>query len=410
MSLTTISYATTWHMVMDIITRVVELRGDRPLPLILSSLPELPEEGFEGPPVSIIQGPPGRNVAVAIGLRAALPDIPLLLIMNADAITLGTNHFIHAARRNFGMTLLILRSEVTQATEAQSLDRMRWGALGFQQSLETMATPLEWGMALQAALVGRGSLLDPDHLAELVHQAMDTPGFSLIGVTAGANLELGVLDRNEWPEYVSAYRQWSASFRNMVDDKASKESFPPRSTKNVPRYEVRIAGLGGHGVKLAGVALSEAAGIYEGLWATQRGEYGSATRGGPSMVDVIFGSDHITYPGADDPNLLVALSQKAVDSFAHRVKPNGHLVVDPGEVETMPERALLVPIVKLARETVGKPIAAGVVALGCVAALSGSVSLDSLRKSVASKVPLKVRDKNIAALEAGYEATLGALK
>ena len=71
--------------------------------------------------------------------------------------------------------------------------------------------------------------------------------------------------------------------------------------RTVPRCEVRIAGLGGHGVKLAGTVLSEAAGFHEGLWATQRGDYGSATRGGPSRVDVVLGSDAITYPARTIP-------------------------------------------------------------------------------------------------------------
>jgi len=138
----TLPYLATWQMLMDVLARVVTLRGDRELPIILSSLPELPERELGGPPVSFIHGPPGRNIAVAIGLRAARPHTPLLLIMNADSVTLGTNHLIHAARRNIGMTLLLLRSEVTEATERQPLDRLRWGAPGYQQSIEPMATPL----------------------------------------------------------------------------------------------------------------------------------------------------------------------------------------------------------------------------------------------------------------------------
>ena len=47
--------------------------------------------------------------------------------------------------------------------------------------------------------------------------------------------------------------------------------------------------MGGQGVKLSGTILSEAAGLGEGLWATHYGEYGSATRGGPSKVDIVMG-------------------------------------------------------------------------------------------------------------------------
>ena len=106
-------------------------------------------------------GPPGRLIAIAIGLRAALPDTPLLLVGAADSITIGTNHLIHAARRNIGMTLLLLRSDVLPPEHAH-LDRIGWGSPANQADLEASGTPLEWATTLQAALVGRGSIQDPE--------------------------------------------------------------------------------------------------------------------------------------------------------------------------------------------------------------------------------------------------------
>lgn len=401
----TVPYARTWEALMDVVARVMA-RSDRQPPVVLSSLPDLPERELGGSPVSFIQGPPGRNIALAIGLRAALPDTPLLLIMNADSVTLGTNHLIHAARRNIGMTLLLLRWEVTEATEKEPLDRMRWGAPGYQETVETAARPLDWVTALNAALVGRGSLLDPDRLASVIHEAIETPGFSVVGVTAGADLELGVLSRStEWPEYFTAYREWAASFQQMAAGAAgAKEPAKSKPARQVPRYEVRIAGVGGQGIKLAGKILSEAAGLNEGLWATHRGEYGSATRGGPSMVDVVISSDPITYPGADQPHLLVVLSREAADRYAGAVRPGAHLIADPNLVSPVPAGARPLSISALAREHVGKPIASGVVSLGCIAALSDVVSLDSLRQSVVQHVPRRTIEKNLAALEAGYAA------
>jgi 2-oxoglutarate ferredoxin oxidoreductase subunit gamma len=127
-------------------------------------------------------------------------------------------------------------------------------------------------------------------------------------------------------------------------------------------------------------------------------------------VDVIVSSDQITYPGADRPDVLVILSQAAADEYAGSLKSSGSLIVDPDQLNAVPDGALPVPIVRLAREQTGRPIAAGVVSLGCVAALSDVISLDSLRQSVARKVPRKTIEKNVAALEAGYAATCNALK
>lgn len=454
----------TWQNLMDVISRAVALDPNMSLPLVLTSLPELPEYDIDGPPLSFIHGPPGRNIALAVGLRAALPDIPMLLIMNADAVTLGMNHLIHAARRNMGMTLLILRSEVTDAIAKSSVKRTAWRSFGFQDSIERQATPLELATSLEAASVSRGSIEDPNQLAQLINDAMKTRGFSMVGITAAKHLPLGVLSRTNLPEYFESYKGWATSIRTSkklktVEKVAKEQESAPQSepaslgelnptklpeyyesykcwsasvrasmnveegagkitqepataipSRTVPRYEVRVAGIGGQGVKLAGSVLNEAAGKFEGLWTTQRGEYGSATRGGPSLVEVVAGSERIGYPGADHPDVLVLLSKTSVHQFADTIKPNGHLIVDSDQIDSLPAKGIAVPIVKISIEHTGKPIAAGIVSLGCIAAVSDIVSLESLKQSVAQKLPAKLVEKNISALVAGYEATCAILK
>lgn len=373
-------------------------------PIVLSSLQELLHQA---PPLAFdfVHGPPGRNIALAVGLRAARPATPLILVMNADGVTLGTNHLIHAARRNVGMTLLLLRSELTRSESG--LDRTSWDMPDYQRELEAPSRPLEWVSALEAALVGRANLDDGPSVAELVLRAVRTPGFVVIGITTDRSLQTGVLSESDYPEYFQSYRAWSRPLREEAP--ALGAPAPSHTTRKVPRYEVRIAGLGGHGVKLAGTVLSEAAGFHEGLWATQRGDYGSATRGGPSSVDVVIGSEPITYPVADHPDALVVLSQAACDRHAPALKRGARLIADPAEVTRMPEGALAIPITAIAREHIGKPIGAGVVALGCIAALSDAVSEGSLRRSLAVHVP-RALESNLAACAAGYAATRAAME
>jgi 2-oxoglutarate ferredoxin oxidoreductase subunit gamma len=399
--------AGTLRQVIAAIDAAVRLEGgNRPPPVILSSLPDLPDA--TAPAFTFIQGPPGRNIALAIGLRAARPDTPLVLIMNADSVTLGTNHLIHAARRNFGMTLLLLRAELTQAHGAE-IDRAGWDLPPQQRKLESPIRPLDWMSELGATLVARGDLNRAGELANLIHKALATPGFSVIGVTVDPALATGVLNESPWPEYLESYRHWAEPLRRLEELTEAKRSAPPASHA-VPRFEVRIAGLGGQGIKLAGTVLAEAAVFREGLWATQRGDYGSATRGGPSSVDVVVGSDPITYPAADHPDALVLLTQNAADRYARNRKTGAYVIADPGDVSRMPPDVLPVPIAALAREHTGKPLAAGVVALGCVAALNDAVSVESLKQTLADNMPAKIVDINIAALAAGFAATRAALQ
>jgi 2-oxoglutarate ferredoxin oxidoreductase subunit gamma len=290
---------------------------------------------------------------------------------------------------------------------------MDWSQPYYQPELETAPAPLDWVSGLQAAMVGRGSLHDPDALAELLHEAVRTGGFCVIGVTAGKRntLPLGVLSRSEWPEYFTAYRQWVAGFPASRPHTfgANGGAGGPGAGQRVPRCEIRIAGLGGHGIKLAGTVLAEAVGRFQGLWTTQRGDYGSATRGGPSLVDVVAGSDPITYPGADRPDVLVVLSQGAASRYAGTQKAGGFLVADPAEVSPLPPEAVPVPVTGLARQHTGSPIAAGMVSLGCLAALRPDVvTLEALRQGLAEHMPARLLDRNWKALEAGYAATAAA--
>lgn len=379
-------------------------------PVVLSSLPALAPtaEEVEAFPLSFIHCPSGRAIALGIGLRAARPDLPVVIIMNADGITLGTNHLIHAARRNVGLTLLLLRAELT-AGRGEAPARASWELPEWQRRLETVPTPLEWVSALEAAYVGRACLTRREELAAILHEAMAVRGFSVVGVTAEGQLPTGALSRNDWPEYFDAYRRWAAPLRRHTTWAAAEPPAKVSGDSAAPRCEVRIAGLGGHGIKLAGSVLAEAAGLHCGLWATQCGEYGSATRGGPSMADVVLGSKPITYPGADNPDVLVLLSQAAADRHAASVKRGGILIADAAEVKSLPAGALSVPITALAREHTGKAIAAGVVALGCIAAVSDAVPLEAILHSIGELVPGAAVEKNRAACAAGHAATLAAM-
>lgn len=396
----TLPYSATWESLQGTFEAVAERAGE---PIILSSLPYMPEASHEHTPFSLVLGPPGRLIAIAIGLRAALPDTPLILVGAADSITIGTNHLIHATRRNIGMTLLLLRSDVLPPDEAQ-LDRTGWGSLENQAALEASGTPLEWATALQAALVARGSIRDPLGLADLIVEAVNADGFGVIGVTSDPSLPLGVVSRIEWPEYFSAYRELVGPLQGTGRPAEPVPTVEVRAGAPA-RVEVRIAGIGGQGVKLSGTILSEAAGLAEGLWATHYGEYGSATRGGPSKVDIIMGAEPITYAGADRPDVLVLLSESAAAANLGSRQPGTHLVVDQGSFDPVPDGAIEVPIVRLAREHTGKPIAAGVTSLGCIAALSDAVTLDSVIAATGKRLPRRAVESNTAALLAAYEYT-----
>ena len=171
------------------------------------------------------------------------------------------------------------------------------------------------------------------------------------------------------------------------------------------RKECRLCGSGGQGIILAGIILAEAAGIHEGKHVTQTQDYGPAARGDSSKTDVVISDEEIHYPKCRRLDLLVALSQPAYDKNWASLKGDGILVVDSNNVR-LPAGASghKIPMTEIARDRLESPLSVNMVALGVVAALDSVVEMPGLKKSLEGRVPEKSKEKNLAALEAGYEA------
>ena len=173
------------------------------------------------------------------------------------------------------------------------------------------------------------------------------------------------------------------------------------------RMEIRFAGFGGQGVITAGYVLANAAFIYDGLHAVMTQSYGPEARGGACKADIIVSPDAIDYPKTSNVDYLVALSLDAYVTFRDQVRPGGVVIyeedlVDIPEGERLPGvRYYPVPALEAARE-LGAPLAANMVMLGVVQAVSGAVSLDALKEAVVERFP-RFRDVNLRAVDRGVE-------
>lgn len=171
------------------------------------------------------------------------------------------------------------------------------------------------------------------------------------------------------------------------------------------RKEIRLAGEGGQGMILAGIILAEAAAIYDNKNATQTQSYGPEARGGASKAEVVIDQGEIDHPEVILADVLVAMSQEACDKYAGNLKKDGILIVDQERVGRVPSnRAIKVPITRLAQESSGKSITANVVALGVLVGLTGVVSRQAIIQAVAARAPKGTEDMNQAALSAGFAA------
>ncbi len=170
------------------------------------------------------------------------------------------------------------------------------------------------------------------------------------------------------------------------------------------RCEMRLSGEGGQGLVLAGKILAEAAAIYQGINATQSQSYGPEARGGASRSEVILSDEDIDYPKAVQLDLLLALTQEAADRYTSDLKPNGILLVDSDAVQRVQSgsfRVYRAPVIRAAREKIGREIVANIVSLGIITRIAGIVSEDAVREAILTRVPKGTEEINMKAFEEG---------
>jgi len=177
--------------------------------------------------------------------------------------------------------------------------------------------------------------------------------------------------------------------------------------------EIRLGGFGGQGVILSAIVIGKAVSVFEGGYATMTQSFGPEARGGACSAQVILSDKPVLYPYVSQPDILVVMSQEAYSKFTPELKEGGILIVEEDLVRLseVPDGARIysVPATRLAEE-LGKRMVLNIVMVGFFAAVTGLVTPDALRKSVADSVPEHFASLNLKAFDKGYEYGVNKLK
>jgi 2-oxoglutarate ferredoxin oxidoreductase subunit gamma len=177
------------------------------------------------------------------------------------------------------------------------------------------------------------------------------------------------------------------------------------------RFEIRIAGFGGQGVVTIGKVLGHAFTIHEGINSVNTRSYGPESRGGACRSEVVVSQGEIHYPSVRNADILVAMSQTALDAYIDDLKEGGILLIDPNSVKRVPEGICSheIPAMEIAHE-IGNVKYQNSVVLGALAALlKGRIKKDSLTRTITENVPGKSLEKNLEAFKRGWLHVIGAL-
>ncbi len=129
----------------------------------------------------------GRAIPVATGIKVANPGLTTIVVTgDGDCYGEGGNHFLHGLRRNPDITVVVHNNEIYALTKGQASPTTHIGAKRALQPPEGVSmTP--FNMPMEAihngcGFVARGFAGDPEHLKDILIQAIEYRGLSCVDI------------------------------------------------------------------------------------------------------------------------------------------------------------------------------------------------------------------------------------
>ncbi|MBI2857393.1 MAG: 2-oxoacid:ferredoxin oxidoreductase subunit beta [Chloroflexi bacterium] len=199
----------------------------------------------------------GRALAFATGLKLARPSLHVIVVMgDGDALAIGGNHFIHAARRNLDLTAIVVNNGTYGMTGGQQSPTTPLGARSTVAPYGNIDQPFDTcflAKAAGAAFVARTTAYHAGEIDRLVARALAKKGFALVEILAqcpvfygrmnlmesavqmlqwfrdntstqdvAGKIRRGIFVDREAPEYGEEYRKLVARARQPVRTRQSR--------------------------------------------------------------------------------------------------------------------------------------------------------------------------------------------
>jgi 2-oxoglutarate ferredoxin oxidoreductase subunit gamma len=169
------------------------------------------------------------------------------------------------------------------------------------------------------------------------------------------------------------------------------------------RTEVRICGLGGQGVVLAGQILGRAA-VHDGKHVVQTQSYGAEARGSAAKSEVIISDRKIGFPLVRKCDIVVAMSQSALNVHLKNLKETGTLLVDRELVPDISEvkaKVFAFSTTQIAEKVLHSKMYANVIMLGALTQITRVTSDEAMKQAIRDSVRANTVKVNLVAFEQG---------
>jgi len=151
----------------------------------------------------------GRALTFATGIKLAKPKLTVIVFMgDGDAMAIGGNHFIHAARRNVDLTAIIFNNNIYGMTGGQFSPTTPYGMKATTApyaNIEHSFKISELAVTAGAVFVGRETVYNASRLDTLIEKAIRKKGFSVVEAITHCQVQYGrrnrmgsVVDMMKW--------------------------------------------------------------------------------------------------------------------------------------------------------------------------------------------------------------------
>ncbi len=167
----------------------------------------------------------GRALAFATGVKLSRPELNLIVPMgDGDALAIGGNHFIHAARRNIDITAIVMNNRIYGMTGGQFSPLSGPGIMATTAPFSNIDSDfdiVELSRAAGATFVARTTTYHIQQMATIFRQAILHEGFSVVEILTQCPTYFGRKNKaGDAPDMV----RWFKDNTTTIGSKAKKEN------------------------------------------------------------------------------------------------------------------------------------------------------------------------------------------
>lgn len=143
----------------------------------------------------------GRALAFATGVKMSRPDLSIIVPMgDGDALAIGGNHFIHAARRNIEITVIVLNNRIYGMTGGQfsPLSGCDINATTAPyRNIDHAFDTVDLARASGATFVARTTTFHVHEVEQYLTKALQHKGFSVVEILSQCPTHFGRRNNQE---------------------------------------------------------------------------------------------------------------------------------------------------------------------------------------------------------------------